>query len=74
MANGGQSQVFEVRIDAESGVDLVQVSFGLDTALFEVIDQDSVAEGIQPFAIGSGFSKAKMVNNRLSGAMERLRS
>jgi len=67
MANGGQSQVFEVRIDAESGVDLVQVSFGLDTALFEVIDQDSVAEGIQPFAIGSGFSKAKMVNNRLSG-------
>ena len=67
MANGGQSQVFEVRIDADAGVDLVQVSFGLDAEAFEVIDQDSVKEGIQPFVIGSGFSKAKMVNNRLAG-------
>ena len=67
MANGGQSQVFEVRINAQAGVDLVQVSFGLDAEAFEVIDQDSVAEGIQPFVIGSEFSKAKMVNNRISG-------
>ena len=29
MANGGQSQVFEVRIDAGAGVDLVQVSLVL---------------------------------------------
>lgn len=67
MGNGGALQVFEVRVDAGTEVDLVQASFVVDGDGFAVVDQDGEAEGIQPFAVSNGFSPAKLVSNRVSG-------
>lgn len=67
MANGGATQVFEVRIDAEAEVDLVQASFSLDSEAFAIVDQDTLSEGIQPFLIDANFSAAKLVSNRITG-------
>ena len=65
MGTGGMRQRFEVRIDAqEESVDLVLVSLRIDASVFEVADQDGELEGIQPFAVGAGFSAAKLVTNQ----------
>ncbi len=67
MVSGGAVQVFEVRVNVDAGVDLVQATFSVDGNGFTVLDQDADVEGVQPFVVGSGFSAAKLVTNRVAG-------
>ncbi|MFT5089493.1 MAG: hypothetical protein ACI8PG_003863 [Planctomycetota bacterium] len=67
MVSGGALQVFEVRVEAGASVDLVQASFSVDSNSFEVVDHDETQDGIQPFLVGSEFSAAKLVTNRVAG-------
>jgi hypothetical protein len=61
----GGRQVSEVRIDAGGErVDLVLVTLRVDASFFDVADQDSLREGVQPFVIGENFSLARLVTNR----------
>lgn len=61
----GGMQVSEVRIDAGGEkVDLVLVTLRVDASFFDVVDQDSLREGVQPFVVGEDFSLARLVTNR----------
>jgi len=65
VGTAGGRQISEVRIDADGEmVDLVLVTLRVDASLFAVADQDSLREGVQPFVVGDGFSRARMVTNR----------
>ena len=67
----GARQVVEVRVDAAGqAVDLVIVNLRLDASLFTVADQDTTRDGVQPFAVGAGFSAAKLVTNSQSVAAD----
>ncbi len=65
LGTGGQIQVFEIVVNTENRVDVVQLTLVVDSASFAVIDQDSLLEGIQPFVVGSGFQSAKLVTNQV---------
>ncbi|MBT4610080.1 MAG: hypothetical protein HOC05_08570 [Gemmatimonadetes bacterium] len=57
-------QQIDVVVDAlEQSVDLVLITLRLDSAIFDVIDQDPGREGIQPFFVRDGFQGSKLVSN-----------
>ncbi|MBI2504838.1 MAG: T9SS type A sorting domain-containing protein [Candidatus Latescibacteria bacterium] len=63
----GQRQVFELRVDAAGQlVDLVLVTLKVDGGAFAAVDQDSTAEGVQPFAAAGNFSAAQLIGNQAS--------
>ena len=62
---GADRQQVDVVVDAlDQDVDLVLISLRLDSAIFDVIDQDPAREGIQPFFIRDGFQGSKLVTNQ----------
>jgi hypothetical protein len=62
LGNAGRPQAFELRVDAAGkAVDLVRATLKLDGEQLQVVDQDTTAEGIQPFRVGPGFDAAKQV-------------
>ena len=63
MGTGGQLLTFEVRVNAETSIDLVQATFVADPVSFAAVDQNPLIEGIQPFLVGPGFQPAKLVTN-----------
>ena len=61
----GEPQIFEMRVDDQGEpIDLLLITLSVDGTFFAVADQDSVADGIQPFAMGAGFSPVLLVTNR----------
>ncbi len=63
----GQQQTLSLAVDAGSDtVDLVQLALQVDGRLLSVVDQDPERAGIQPFAVGAGYSAARLVTNRLT--------
>lgn len=62
----GEHQLFEMRVDdLGEPVDLLHLALGIDATFFAVADQDSAMEGVQPFAMGAGFSPALVLINRM---------
>ena len=65
LGTGGQVQIFEVVVNTDNSVDVVQLTLVVDSASFVAIDQDSLLEGIQPFVVGPDFQAAKLVTNQV---------
>ena len=64
IGNGGGSQTVDVVVDAGSEiVDLVLLTLRVDGNLFSVRDMDTTLAGVQPFAVGAGFSASKLIAN-----------
>lgn len=67
LGTDGQRQTLILAVDAGSDtVDLVQLALQVDGRLLSVVDQDLERTGIQPFAVGAGFSPARLITNRLT--------
>ncbi|MBT3344464.1 MAG: hypothetical protein HN712_21175 [Gemmatimonadetes bacterium] len=64
IGTGGDPQRVDVVVDAfDQTVDLVLITLRLDAAIFDVVDQDPLREGVQPFSVRPGFSDSKLVTN-----------
>ncbi len=62
---GSPPQQVDVVVDAlEQSVDLILITLRLDATIFDVVDQDTTREGVQPFFVRPGFQSSKLVTNQ----------
>ena len=71
IGTGGAVQKLEVRVDAgDEPVDLVLGTMKVDGTRFDIVDCDSLTEGIQPFKVGQGFFAPQLVTNTARAAQD----